>query len=1474
MSAGDSSCQIGTRIEERVCVNMITKTRLSRGLGLGLLLVTAFGAAAAGISNSKGQVPTAPSKPKLANRTAADFKTSLRFVENQGQWDSRAKLLGRGSGIDTWVTENSVLFDLFKVRQDNREGFKVNANRTIPRFYKSGHIVEMSFVGGRTAETVTGWGELPGKSNFLKGKNPVTGAGHYEEARMRGVYHGIDTRVYFDAGRPRYDMIVNPGGDPSQIQIEFKGADRVSSRSATEITLKTSMGNLAIGGLYAYQQNGGRKVQVPASFTVDASGKVGFRVGTYDRTRPLVIDPIVYSSYLGGTGSSDLGFGISVDRFNNAYVAGLATAPTFPTSIGAYDEELLFVDGFVSKFLDDGSDLVYSTYVGGTTIDPGLADFNGGPENFINAIAVDFDGAAYVVGSTACDDFDVTAGSGYLAAPPDPDRTFDDFYNAFIMKIAPDGTSREWARFIGGSRFDMANAIALGADNSAYVVGVTQSEDFSIVGALQDTMKGDGDAFLTKITPDGSAETYSTYLGGTDTINPDDPNDPDEDPDNPFDNRNTHADDDQGVGVKVDTDGFAYVLLGTSFNDAPKVAGSYDTVANGSDALVLKVAIDGGSLVFGTFLGGNAAEAPVALDIDGTGNVYVTGNTNSFNFPRTTGAFDRVYNLGIDCFLTKLNRLGNGLIHSGFLGMTNGGRPTALEVDDIGFAHVAGWISQSTNTATWLPVTANADDPTYNGPVDPFLSAGDAFLLVMNDTGTALQYCSYFGGTGADQALGIGLDGPRNAYLTGATDSFATYPVTEGAFKVSMVPLDGGLVTLPDAFVTKVKTRIPLTITGLTLNPTSIAGGATSTGTVTISAPASNGGQLVTIANDNNSVVTTPTSVTIPAGATSTTFNIQTNANIVVQAVVRITATVEGDSKSANLTVSPWLEAFTLSNTTVVGGNPIAARVTLAFPAPTGGMTINLSSSVPTVATMPSSITVAEGTTTSVFDVTTFGVNSLQTVDLNASLFGLTRTQQLDVVPARLFAISLNPARVSGGTSSNGIVQLDGAAPPGGVTINLASNDPAVTVPASVFIPAQEQTATFEATTTVVNVNTTATVTATLGTDSVNTTLDVLVANLISITISPDSVLGGNSTTGTVGLDQPAAAGGVVITLASSDDALAQVPATVTIPSGSTNASFTITTSLVATTQNVTIFADRDDAGPILPLSAGLEIREATFSLDISPSQVPGGTGATGTVTLDEAAPSGGITLNLSSDDSAVQVPTSVTVPAGETEASFNLSTSTVVTDTTATISAEYLGGSATDTLTVLAAVPLNLTVNPSSVVGGNTATGTVTLSGEAAAGGVTVTLSSDNAAATVPGSVTVTEGQISASFTINTTGVLNDVTATITATVGAVSVTDTLVVSAAGLIEVRFSPSRVRGGALTTLTVRLDSAAPPGGAVVSLTSSDPSLATIPATITIDANTFSKTVSIPTRRVSRSLATQVSATYGDTTLFTILVVGR
>ena len=1486
---------------------IIYRSHLRRALGLGVLLLIGMSVGNANFSAA----PKGAGKQALVP-SSGNLRAPSRFVSNKGQWDVRAKFLGRTAGIDTWVTDTSIYFDTYQSRMVAKNTPAYKKKTLASGIYKKGQVIRMDFVGGRAASSVEGRGELPAKFNYFTAGAKVSNASSFLESRMRNVWGGIDVRVYFQSEKPRYDFIVAPGSDPGQIKLAFAGAESVGVKSPTELTIGTQLGPLSVSGLAAYQEVSRQKVNVPVAFQLNKDGQVYFQLGRYDRTKPLVIDPVVFSTYLGGVGSVDIGNSVTVDRFNSPYVCGSATASTFPTTIGAYDEQLVAVDAFVSKFKTDGSDLEYSTYLGGGALsdrfnvpaDPNTyilgwddwerLEYNRPPytpDDIANSIAVDFDGNAYVVGITNCVDFPVTPGSAmstYNEPPEVPNREGSDFFEGFITKIAPRGNSLVWSTFMGGQRLDRLNGVALGTDNSVYVVGDTQSENYPAVNAVQPVMKGDGDACITKVSADGTSILYSSFLGGTDAIRPDDPNldDPPanppftpDDPKNPFDNTHTHGDDDSGTGVKVDSDGFAYVLIQTTFSDAPTVPGSFDTVANGQDSLIVKVAQNGGSLVYGTFMGGNDSDFGTGIALDATGNVYITGVTFSFNYPRTPGAFDSVYNLGIDCFVTKLNRLGNGLVYSTFLGTANGCQPLAIAVDDIGFAHLTGLISQSIVQAgiRWLPVTANADQLDYRGPADPFLSVGDAFLTVVNDTGTGLQYCGYWGGSQPDLGIGIALDTSRNAYLTGLTRSDAPspfpFPTTPGAFKTGLVR-DAIPIALPDAFLSKIKTRIPVAIQSLAISPNSVPAGNSAVGTVTLSAPATTGGALVTLSNTNSSVVSHPTSIMIPAGQTSGTFDIQTTPNIVTVAVVQITATTEGDSKTASITVKPWLESFTLSNTSVVGGNPMAARVTLSFPAPTGGMIVQLSSTNTAVATVPTTVTVLEGTLTTVFDVTTLGVATITPVDINASLNGLTKTQTLNVLPARLVELSFSPTRVTGGTSSTGQVRLNGSAPAGGLTVSLSSGNPAVQVPVAVVIPAQTNSVTFTATTSVVSVNQTAIVSATLGADTVQASLDVLVGNLISLTIVPNSILGGNTAVGIVELDRPAATGGVTITLGSSNPAVASVPSTVVIPSGSTNASFPITTVIVASTTNVTISADRDGVGAIPPLTANLEVRAVGFTITIDPTSVPGGDPATGTVTLDEAAPAGGITVTLSSNNPAASVPSTATVPEGETEATFDIDTTTVTNNTTATITGTFMLSSASATLDILAAVPISLSITPSSVVGGQTATGTVTLSGQAPSGGVVVSLSSDNGAVIPPASVVVVEGQSSTSFVINTLGVAVTTTATVTASVGSVSVMDTLTVTPAALIELSFMPSRVRGPATTTMTITLSAQAPPGGAVVSMTTSDPTLANIPPTVTIPAGATFRSVTITTRRVSRTLATLVSATYGGNTRFATLTVTR
>lgn len=1428
-------------------MNLKNKQRLLMGSLLVGALGLSAGLTAAGISGgnkSSTSSNLSHRSAKLQQGGPSKAELQQRFIENNGQWDERARFLARTGGIDTWLTDTGIVYDVYKTRSERKyvNGVLV---REPAKVYRQGHTFKLSFDGSVPGKSV-GYSPTNTKVGYIGWNAGERTAGTYNEARLQGIYPGVDLNLYFDKGAPRYDVFVNPGADPSQIKMRFEGANNTKVLNPTTLEVGTSVGPLKVTGLYAYQLSGVRKVQVQAAFRQNEDGSVSFNLGAYDKTRPLVIDPVVYSTLVGGPGSADELFAVKVDALNNAYMCGVATAGTYPTSIGAYDETLVGADGVVTKLLPDGSDVAYSTYIGGSGTDVCFG------------IDIDSTGAAYVVGRTSSTNFDANVLQTTIQ-PPIAGGTPNDVFDGFVMKLAPSGTSRVFGSYLGGNRFDQATDVAVDSTGALYIVGDTLS---SAVGAgavayptaspFQATMKGTQDVFLTKLDPTGASRVYSTFLGGSNAS-------------------------DSSVGVEVDIDGFAYVGMNTSAADAPTTGGAYDTVANGSDNLILKLAQDGGSLVFGTYLGGNSGDTMTGFDIDSTNDIFVTGVTSSFNYPHTAGAFDGTYNTGNDTYITKMNRLGTGLVYSTFTRFDPvPSQSTSLVVDDLGYAHITGFVFQTSTTTTNIPITANADQPVYNGPITTPTPGppGDAILLVMNPTGTGILYCSYWGGAWNEIAWGIAVDGARNDYVVGETlsanDRTIPFPTTPGAFKESFAndeaPIPADPAT-PDAFAIKIKTRIPYTITGVTLAPNPVEGGTNATGTVTISSAASDSSVLVSITNDNNSTVTTPLTTTIPVGATSATFPIQTDVNVSQDTNVKITCTIEGDSKFANLLVRPTLQALTLSNDTVIGGNSVGARVTLNFPAPTGGRTVGLTSSIPALAQVPPSLTVPAGQTTAVFDVTTVGVAAPQTVDITTGFGGVLRTQTLTVIPARLFAISFAPNRITGGLSTTGIVQLDGNSPNGGVTVTLSSSDPALTVPASVSIAPQTQTASFNATSQIVPINTSVVVTATLGADVRTAVVDVLYASLSSLGVNPDSFVGGNTATGTVGLDRPATGSGVPIALSSSNPAVASVPASVTIPAGAAFANFTVTTTRVAANTNVTITATR---GSVI-LNAIIQIRPMTFSLSVAPSSMPGGSSATGTVTLVEAAPPGGIVIALSSDNASATVPSSITIAAGDTSGTFTVASVPVAVDTLVTITGDYfvgmtLASSDTDTVTLTAPTPTNLSITPSTVAGGQSATGTLTISGPAPAGGITATLNSSNvAAAQVPASVTVLQNQTTGSFTITTSAVPANTTVTITATIGVNNRTANLTILKAKLTGISFAPSRVRGGFQTTqMTVTLDAAAPPGGAVVNLSQTNPAVANIPVSVTVLAGQTSRTVTITTKRVSRTLTTQVTANYtGD-----------
>ena len=475
-----------------------------------------------------------------------------------------------------------------------------------------------------------------------------------------------------------------------------------------------------------------------------------------------------------------------------------------------------------------------------------------------------------------------------------------------------------------------------------------------------------------------------------------------------------------------------------------------------------------------------------------------------------------------------------------------------------------------------------------------------------------------------------------------------------------------------------------------------------------------------------------------------------------------------------------------------------------------------------------------------------------------------------------LSSVAVNPASVTGGNPSTGTVTLSGPAPSGGAVVSLSSSDPSASVPANgVTVPAGATSTTFTVTTSPVLTSTSVTISASYGGGTQTATLTVspqTLPVLSSLTLSPPNVTGGTPSTGTVTLDRPASSAGALVSLSSSNTAVS-VPANgVTVPAGATSATFTVTTSGVATSTVVTISASYRNGTQTAALTV---VPPVPSSLRLSPASVTGATSSpTATVTLNGPAPSGGALVFLSSNNAAASVPANgVTVPAGATSATFTVTTSAVATSTSVTISGSYGGGTQTATLTVVPPVPSSLTLSPSSVTGGTSSpTGTVTLNGPAPSGGALVSLSSSNAAASVPANgVTVPAGATSATFTVTTSAVATSTSVTISGAYGGGTQTATLTVIPPVLSSLTLNPTSVVGGPLgpSTGTVTLNAPAPAGGAQVALSSSNPSAASVPPTVTIPAGTTSATFTVTTNPVIGSTTVTISGSYNGTKTATL-----
>jgi hypothetical protein len=615
-----------------------------------------------------------------------------------------------------------------------------------------GAAVEIRYAGARASAQIVGEQALPGKVHYVVGRDPRhwrSDVPTYGRVRYRGLYPGIDLVYYGTARGFEYDLVVAPGADPAIVAFEIAGARSVDLDALGDLVVRVPGGELRQRRPAIYQEVGGVRRPVAGGFVAHGARRIGFRVGAYDVTRPLVIDPqVAYATYLAGTGG-DFGYGIAVDAARNAYITGETSSAAFPTTAGALDTARGgATDAFITKLNASGSALVYSTYLGGSGTETGYA------------VAVDGAGNAYVTGQTASMDFPTTAGAF---------DTTGDGNDGFVVKLNPAGSALVYGTYLGGSAVgtETGRGIAVDASGAAFVAGVTPSMDFpATMGALDTTFNGGLDAFLVKLNNTGTTLVYGTFLGGTAT--------------------------DLARGVAVDASGNAYLTGQTLSSNFMTTMGAFDTSANGlSDAFVAKVNSTGASLVYSTYLGGSNADLGVAIAVDAAGGAHVTGQTLSANFPTTMGAYDTTANGSHDVFVTRVDPSGASLAFSTYLGgsatddeMQLGG----IAVDPGGHVYVTGdTLSSNFPTTPGAPDTGCGTDGTCNSGL------ADAFVAKFSPGGATLLFSTYLGGSAQDRGFAIAIDRWSSIYLTGTTRSI-DFPATPGAFDTFASGLDDGIV--------------------------------------------------------------------------------------------------------------------------------------------------------------------------------------------------------------------------------------------------------------------------------------------------------------------------------------------------------------------------------------------------------------------------------------------------------------------------------------------------------------------------------------------------------------------------------------------------------------------------------------------------------------------------------------------------------
>ena len=605
--------------------------------------------------------------PATRNRVQAAYAAlPLAFEPNQGQTDGQVKYMARANGYTLFLTNQDAVFAFHskssasQLRMRGRAAMANGGSAPVAK-EKPPAVVRMRLVGENLSAQITAANQLPGKSNYYLGNDPKkwqTNVSQYARVAYKNIYPGIDLAYYGEQSKLEFDFIIAPESSPAPIDFAFSGAKQLATDASGNLIVSSAAGDVVLHRPVAYQQQNGTRQLVDARFALKGKNQVSFDLGSYDHSRELVIDPTVtYSTYLGGLAEDD-GLGIAFDGSGAAYVTGETESTNFPTLGGvAPNTNAGSFDAFVTKVAADGLTLVYSTYVGGSGSDSG------------NFIAVDASGDAIVAGGTSSSDFPVTTGAFQTSFKGGS-------LDAFIFKLNPGGTALTYSTYLGGTGTDFAVGLALDGSGNAYVVGSTGSTDFPTLNPIQKQLNGTTNGFVTKLNASGSALLYSTWLGG-----------------GTGDFASAIAVDSSGNAYV--TGGAASTHFPITTGAFQTTCGSCSGILDNAFVTVINAA--GSNYVYSTFLGGADNDQGLGIAVDSAGDAYVTGMTDSSGtFPIKSGAYQSTYGGGLnDAFVTELNPGGTALIYSTFLGGSLADVGTGIALDGSNHAYITGQTASS-----------------------------------------------------------------------------------------------------------------------------------------------------------------------------------------------------------------------------------------------------------------------------------------------------------------------------------------------------------------------------------------------------------------------------------------------------------------------------------------------------------------------------------------------------------------------------------------------------------------------------------------------------------------------------------------------------------------------------------------------------------------------------------------------------------